>query len=63
MTQIEINLFFNKLKESNNKKDEYEIGESLGFTSEKTKDIINYLLEKGKIEEQSFGICSYNVIN
>ena len=42
--------------------DEYSLGEALSFTDSKTKQILDALEQEGKIEFQSFGVCSYRVV-
>jgi len=49
------------LKNNNGQLDEIALGETLGFTSDKTNQIIEELTNEGKIEFQSFGLCSYKV--
>jgi len=49
------------LKNNNGLLDEIALGESLGFTADKTSQIIEELVNEDKIEFQSFGLCSYKV--
>jgi hypothetical protein len=51
--------YLSALKNNNGKLDEITLGESIGFTNDKTTQIIHELINEGKIEFQSFGICSY----
>ena len=53
--------YFLALKNNNGQLDEIALGESIGFTSDKTTQIIEELVNEGKIEFQSFGLCSYRV--
>ena len=53
--------YLNALKGNNGNFDEISLGETLGFSEGKTKDIIKTLLDLGEIEFQSFGLCSYRV--
>ena len=53
--------YFLALKNNNGQLDEITLGESIGFTSDKTTKIIDELVNEGKIEFQSFGLCSYRV--
>lgn len=53
--------FLDALKANNGNVDEYALGNSLGFSDEKTKQIIGELVTDGKIVFQSFGLCSYRV--
>jgi polyhydroxyalkanoate synthesis regulator phasin len=54
--------FLEALKGNNGKLDELSLGTSLGFTEIKTKQIIDELVKEGKIEFQSFGLCSYRTM-
>ena len=53
--------YLEALKSNNGKLDEITLGESLGFTADATSRIIEELMNEGKIEFQSFGLCSYKV--
>ena len=53
--------YFLALKNSNGQLDEIALGESIGFTNDQTIQIIEELVNEGKIEFQSFGLCSYRV--
>ena len=57
----ETNTYLNALKTNNGQLDEISLGVTLGFSEEKTKQIINQLLVENKIEFQSFGLCSYRL--
>ncbi|GAA3927509.1 MULTISPECIES: DUF7343 domain-containing protein [Chitinophaga] len=50
------------LKKNNGRIDEISIGLNIGFSDEKTTQIIAELVNEGKIEFQSFGLCSYRVL-
>jgi hypothetical protein len=47
------------LKGNNGQLDEVTLGQTIGLTNEQTEKIINELEDEGKIEFQSFGVCSY----
>jgi hypothetical protein len=49
------------LKANDGKLDEITLGKSIGFTENKTNELIDELVNEGKIEFQSFGLCSYRV--
>ncbi len=49
------------LKSNNGQLDEIALGETIGFTEDKTNQLIDELVNEGKIEFQSFGLCSYKV--
>ena len=53
--------YFAALKANNGQLDEIALGESIGFTQDKTNQLIDELVNEGKIEFQSFGLCSYRV--
>ena len=53
--------FLEALRINNGKVDEYTLGNALGFADDKVKKIIDVLVQEGKIEFQSFGLCSYKV--
>lgn len=53
--------YLNALKTNNGQLDEISLGETIGFSEEKTKQIIDKLLAENKIEFQSFGLCSYKL--
>jgi len=50
-----------ELKANNGQLDEIALGETIGFTADKTNQIIDELVNEGKIEFHSFGLCSYRV--
>ena len=54
--------FYLALKNNNGQLDEIDLGEGIGLTSDKTTQIFEELVNEGKIEFQSFGLCSYKVI-
>ena len=47
------------LKSNNGLLDEITLGKTIGFTEDKTNQLIDELVTEGKIEFQSFGLCSY----
>jgi hypothetical protein len=49
------------LKANDGRLDEITLGKSIGFTEDKTNELIDELVNEGKIEFQSFGLCSYRV--
>lgn len=53
--------YFLELKNNNGQLDEIALGESIGLTSDNTNQIIEELVNEGKIEFQSFGLCSYRI--
>lgn len=55
--------YFDALKESQNEIDEFDIGRNLGLTDEQTSEILEALVAENRIEFNSFGLCSYSVIN
>jgi hypothetical protein len=58
-TEEEVNKYLFALQNNNDKFDEIELGLNIGFDEKKTNEIITKLLEDGKIEFMSFGLCSY----
>ena len=53
--------YLTALKANNGQLDEIALGETIGFTEEKTNQLTDELVNEGKIEFQSFGLCSYRV--
>ncbi len=55
--------FLKALINNKGQMDEYTLGEAIGFAQDKTKIIIDELVNEGKIEFQSMGLCSYRVLS
>ena len=53
--------YLQSLNANNGQLDEIALGETIGFTEDKTNQLIDELVNEGKIEFQSFGLCSYRV--
>ena len=53
--------FLAALKQSDSKQDEVSVGEGIGLTEAEIDQALDELVMEGKLERQSFGICSYRV--
>ena len=53
--------YLQALKINNGQLDEIALGEEIGLTEDEINQIIDQLVTEGKIEFQSFGLCSYRV--
>lgn len=49
------------LKRNNGKIDEGTIGASIGLSEKELDQALTELVDEGKLEFQSFGVCSYRV--
>ena len=61
INEIEIQKYLIALENNQEEFDEIGLGLNIGFDEKTTKEIIEKLVEEGKIEFKSFGLCSYQV--